>query len=44
VVVSSPNDINNRGAIAGTVFELSGRDYSKLRRMHAVRWNCQFRG
>ena len=42
VVVTSLNDINNRGAIVGNVYGLSAPDYSKLRRIDPVVWRCQF--
>jgi uncharacterized membrane protein len=42
VVVSAPNDINAHGAIVGTVYGLTAKDYGTLRRMHAVLWTCQF--
>jgi hypothetical protein len=42
VVVTELNDINNRGAIVGNVFGLSGKDYSKLRRIDPVLWTCPF--
>jgi uncharacterized membrane protein len=44
VVVSGPNDVNNQGAIVGTVFGLTAKDYSALSRIHAVLWKCQFPG
>jgi uncharacterized membrane protein len=42
VLVTHLNDINNRGAIVGNVFGLTGKDYSKLRRIDPVLWTCQF--
>jgi probable HAF family extracellular repeat protein len=42
VLVTNLNDINNRGAIVGNVFGLSGKDFSKLRRIDPVLWTCAF--
>jgi hypothetical protein len=42
VVVTSVNDINNRGAIVGNVYGLSAPAYDKLRRITPVLWACQF--
>jgi hypothetical protein len=42
VVVTSLNDVDNRGTIAGTVIGLGGKDYSKLRRIDPVLWMCAF--
>ncbi|MFN2466530.1 MAG: hypothetical protein ABR521_00130 [Gaiellaceae bacterium] len=42
VLVPQLNDINNAGAIVGTVFGLSAPAYEKLRRIDPVVWTCQF--
>jgi probable HAF family extracellular repeat protein len=42
VLVPQLNDLNNRGAIVGTVYGLSGPDFGKLRRIDPVLWTCQF--
>jgi hypothetical protein len=42
VLVTNLNDINQRGAIVGNVFGLTGKDYSKLRRIDPVLWTCAF--
>jgi probable HAF family extracellular repeat protein len=42
VLVTNLNDVNNRGAIVGNVFGLSGKDFSKLRRIDPVLWTCAF--
>ena len=42
VLITNLNDVNNRGAIVGNVFGLSGRDYSKLRQIDPVLWTCAF--
>jgi probable HAF family extracellular repeat protein len=42
VLVTSLNDLNNRGAIVGNVYGLTGKDYSKLRRIDPVLWTCAF--
>jgi probable HAF family extracellular repeat protein len=42
VVVTSLNDINARGDIVGNVYGLSGKDFSKLRRIDPVLWTCSF--
>lgn len=42
VVVTNLNDINNRGDIVGNVYGLSGKDYSKVRRIDPVLWRCPF--
>jgi probable HAF family extracellular repeat protein len=42
VVVTNLNDINNRGDIVGDVYGLSGKDFSKLRRIDPVLWRCPF--
>jgi hypothetical protein len=44
VLVTSVNDVNNRGAIVGNVFGFSGKDFSKLRRIDPVLWTCAFGG
>ena len=43
-VVSALNDINDRGAIVGTVYGLAAKDYSSLRRVDPVLWTCAFKG
>ena len=43
-VVASVNDINNRGAIVGTVYGLASKDYGSLRRIDPVLWSCAFGG
>jgi probable HAF family extracellular repeat protein len=42
VLVPQLNDINNHGAIVGSVFGLSAPSYDRLRRIDPVRWTCQF--
>lgn len=42
VLVTNLNDLNNRGDIVGNVFGLTGKDYSKLRRIDPVLWTCQW--
>jgi probable HAF family extracellular repeat protein len=42
VVVTNLNDINARGDIVGNVYGLSGKDFSKLRRIDPVLWKCSF--
>lgn len=42
VVITSLNDINNRGAIVGTVYGLLAPEYGTLRRIDPVLWTCQF--
>jgi hypothetical protein len=42
VLVTNLNDINEGGAIVGNVFGLSGKDFSKLRRIDPVLWTCAF--
>ena len=42
VVVGGSNDINAHGAIAGNVYGLSGKDFSKLERVYPVVWKCAF--
>jgi hypothetical protein len=44
VVVTQLNDINNQGDIVGNVYGLSGKAYSKLRRIDPVLWTCAFGG
>jgi probable HAF family extracellular repeat protein len=44
VVVTSLNDINNRGSVVGNVYGLDAKDYSKLRRIDPVIWRCPFPG
>jgi probable HAF family extracellular repeat protein len=41
-VVTALNDINNVGAIVGTVYGLSSKDYASLRRVDPVLWTCPF--
>ena len=41
-VVPQLNDVNNQGAIVGTVFGVAAKDYSSLRRIDPVVWRCQF--
>jgi hypothetical protein len=43
VLFPSVNDINEHGAIVGTVYGLTAKDYSALRRIDPVLWTCQFR-
>ena len=42
VVSTQLNDINARGAIAGDVYGLTGKAFSKLRRVYPVLWTCPF--
>ena len=42
VLVTSLNDVNNRGAVVGNVFGLAAKDYSALRRIDPVLWTCAF--
>jgi len=42
VVITSLNDINNRGDIVGNVYGLAAKDFSKLRRIDPVLWTCAF--
>lgn len=42
VVITQLQDINARGAIVGNVFGLTGKAYSKLRRVDPVVWTCAF--
>jgi hypothetical protein len=42
VLVTSLNDINNQGAIVGNVIGLTGKDFSKVRRIDPVLWTCAF--
>ena len=44
VVITQLNDINARGSIAGDVYGLAGKDYSKLRAVYPVVWTCPFGG
>ena len=42
VVVTTLNDINDRGDIVGNVYGLSAQDFSALKRIDAVLWRCAF--
>jgi uncharacterized membrane protein len=42
VVVTALNDINDQGAIVGTVYGLAAKDYDKLRSIDPVLWTCAF--
>ena len=41
-VVPALNDINDGGAIVGTVYGLASKDYASLRRVDPVLWTCAF--
>ena len=36
------NDVNEHGTIAGNVYGLTGKDFSKVRRIDPVLWTCAF--
>jgi probable HAF family extracellular repeat protein len=41
-VVAALNDVNDGGAIVGTVYGLASKDYASLRRVDPVLWTCAF--
>jgi probable HAF family extracellular repeat protein len=43
-VVAALNDVNEGGAIVGTVYGLASKDYASLRRVDPVLWTCAFTG
>ena len=43
ILVTALNDVNNGGAIVGTVYGLASKDYASLRRVDPVVWTCAFR-
>lgn len=44
IVVPSLNDINERGAIVGTVYGATKKSYASVRRIDPVLWTCAFAG
>jgi probable HAF family extracellular repeat protein len=42
VLVTSVNDVNDHGAIVGTVYGLAAKDYGALRAIYPVVWTCAF--
>ena len=41
-VAAALNDVNDGGAIVGTVYGLASKDYASLRRVDPVLWTCAF--
>jgi len=44
VLLPALNDVNEHGAIVGTIYGLTANEFSALRRIDPVLWTCQFGG
>ena len=42
VVVTSLNDLNNRGDIVGTIYGAAAKDFGSIQRIEPVLWTCAF--